>query len=159
MYDIDNEKSYQDFLSLSDEEYVVFRSSKNDNSNNYSNSGLTHGSPPPIPYHYWIFIDNPMKKASEYFDNVNWNVLCDIDYKVLIQKKKKYFARFNYINMDRKPIKIHETKNSSPNFKLFIEKFIDLINDDGLKISALRYKDPNLLYQYQRVSKLKRILT
>ena len=142
VYDLDTEDDLKVFKQEVKDNYVLFQSS---------------------PDHYWAILDLPLKKLKDYKSNVNWNTLCDVDYKDLSLYYRNCCLRFTYDTLDRKPFIIkHYNDTYSDNFKEFIDKFENLIEEDGLELSVLIGKDKELLNLYNtktnRKNKFKKII-
>ena len=52
---------------------------------------------------------------------------------------------------------LHINGNLSTNFQLFIDKMFIYYNNEGLELSVLRYKNPQLLIKFNRKLKLQQL--
>ena len=150
VHDLDSEEEYIRFIkNVKKYNYVIFRSSKNNDVKNDSSRQENH---------YWAIIDKPVKNVKEY-DDFNWFTINDEIYKNYCKYYNKFFLRITYTDLDKKPIRIKkEGDNFSKNFKLFIKKFEKMIEEDSLEISGLIYKDEKLIERFNRKSKFERII-
>jgi len=174
VHDLDSEEKYLEFIKQSDKNYVIFRSSKNNNIHIEYNSGLVIGrrplSPPPPPRpssntkeelenHYWAIIDEPITSVKKYENDFNWNTINDTKYKRYCKDNNRFVLRFTYKNLDRKPILIKRNgENFSKNFKKYIDLFDKLLDGDALEISAIMSKNKEMIDIYNRKVKLTNIL-
>jgi len=143
VHDLDSVEKYGFFkqeIKKLGKKYVIFRSSKHEDENN----------------HYWAIIDDPIKNVKKYQDT-NWHVINDKNYVAVTQISNHFFLRFTYDDLSRKPIRIEKTDGVSDNFKKFILKFEKLIENEGLELSALITRNPELLITYNRKQKLKNL--
>ena len=142
VHDLDNEIKYQTFLKeMVDEQYVIFRSSKSEDNGN----------------RYWAIVDEEVLNIKKY-KNTNWHIINDTNYVNVTKKEKEFCIRFTFKNMNRKPVRIIKTNDVSENFKKFILTFEELLNEDAIELSALIYKDKEVLSMYNRIKKLERII-
>ncbi len=75
-----------------------------------------------------------------------------------IQKEREnILIRGLYEDLSRKPRLNEINGNLSKNFQLFIDKLSMYYNKEGLELSVLKFKDPNLLIQYNRKKKLQQL--
>jgi hypothetical protein len=142
VYDLDSEDMLSTFKTEVKDDYVLFQSS---------------------PGRYWAILDIPLTKLSDYKTNINWNVINDNNYRHMCLSRGDCVVRFTYKTIERKPFIIKPYDNSfSDNFKEMIDKFENLIEEDGLEISTLIWKNTNLLNLFNtknnRRNKLKKII-
>lgn len=120
--------------------YALFLSSKSDEND-----------------HYWAIVDYPYKKIEDIFYDATWKICNDPKYVSYCRNHNRLFIRGIYENKNRKP-SLYETKgNLSKNFQLFIDKLSIYYNREGLEVSVLRYKDPEMLINYNRKRKLQQL--
>jgi hypothetical protein len=137
IFDLDNLTHFNLFEKLySPNSYVLFRSSEN---------------------HYWGIVDAPYKKITTIFNDFNWKICNDLNYVNFCKSYNRLPIRALYENKNRKPrlYKIHG--NLSKNFQLFIDNLCIYYNKEGLELSVLKYKNPEMLIHFNRKLKLKNI--
>jgi hypothetical protein len=137
MLDLDDNDKYELFKKIySSTPYAIFSSS---------------------PDHYWGFLDIPYARISDIYLDTNWKVCNDSNYVSYTKRRENILIRGLYEDLSRKP-RLNETNgNLSKNFQLFIDKLSMYYNKEGLELSVLKFKDPNLLIQYNRKKKLQQL--
>lgn len=107
--------------------------------------------------HYWAILDKPYKNIKDIFSNANWKICNDTKYVNFSFNHKKLIMRGSYESKERKPV-LYETYGIlSKNFQLFIDKLYYYYNNEGLELSVIKYKNHELLIQYNRKLKLQQI--
>jgi hypothetical protein len=140
LFDLDTKEKYLGFCEYTKNEYVAFQSS---------------------PEHYWVIIDKSFKSIKEFKKDSlfnDWSVFCDNNFMRATFNASNFLLRGTYDSFERQPIIIKKTKTLSENFTTFINKLEDYYSTDGLKFSSLKYKNADMLKQYNREEKLKRII-
>ena len=143
VFDLDSQEKYNLFISemkYLGKKYVIFISSSWNNINRY-----------------WAILDEEIISPKYYNDN-NWLIINDIKYVSHCKDDNEFCVRFLYENLERFPRIIYKSNKPSNNFKKFINKFENLINIEGLEISALVSKNPSLLKKLNRMKKIDRII-
>lgn len=137
MYDLDSKENFDLFKDIHlSTSYAIFISSSD---------------------HYWGFIDIAYEKLDDIFFDINWKVCNDQKYVSFSRSKQDIFMRGLYEKMERKP-RLSETNGElSKNFQLFIDKLTRYYNKEGLELSVLKYKDPNMLIKFNRKRKLQQL--
>jgi hypothetical protein len=83
------------------------------------------------------------------FDNtigyLEWKTYSDSNYVNVCTYNKRFEFRIDFSTLERKPVKVFESKNLSENFKKFISTIEHLFNNESLEISTYKYKEPELL--------------
>lgn len=137
IFDLDDLEMLEIFKTLySDESYAIFKSSDE---------------------HFWAFLDAPHKNTKDIFYNTNWKICNDQKYVTFSIGNKNLIVRGLYENKKRKPYLFEKNGILSKNFQLFIDKLSIYYNKEGLELSLLRYKDPELLFQFNRKIKLEQL--
>jgi hypothetical protein len=137
LYDLDNIENLDLFKKLySKDNYVIFRSSVD---------------------HYWVILDSPTKKIDDIFCDTIWKTCNDQKYVMFSSEVNGLFIRGLYENENRKPYIFETNGNLSKNFQLFVDKLTNYYSNEGLELSVLRYKDPDLLIKFNRKTKLKKL--
>jgi len=110
--------------------------------------------------HYWIIIDSPISDVNKYNSSINIDtkIICDQKYCAYTSEHQIFLLRADYKNNRRKPKLIAKVGVISDDLELFVTKFINHLNTEALRISALRYKTPELYIQYKRILKLNKII-
>ena len=146
-FDLDSKSKYELFKTLYvDIPYVIFISSYNDEELNDEKK-----------YHYWGIIDKSYKNIKELILNQNWKICNDEKYVKYSTYLNKLMIRGLYENKNRKPKLFEKNGNLSKNLELFISKLENHYKNNGFELSILKYKDPELLIQFDRKIKLKKI--
>ena len=136
-FDLDTIEHYNLFKQLyADEPYVIFHSSENK---------------------YWGILDKPYKSLDEVFNNINWMLCNDKQYRKFSIQNKVQFIRGMYDTKKRKPVISEVNKTLSENFENFINKLTSFYNKEGFELSVLRYEDHNMLLQFNRKLKLEKL--
>lgn len=140
-FDLDSEENLELFKKLySNKSYVIFCSSTNNNKKNY-----------------WAFLDEPNKNIKDIFLDTIWLTCNDNKYVSFAKKQNILLIRGIYKNKSNKPILYETYGDLSRNFKLFIDTLEKYYKTEGLELSILRFKDPDMLLQFNRKQKLKNI--
>lgn len=139
VFDLDDQEKLDFFEELYiDRNYVIFSSS---------------------PDHYWAILDSQQKNVKYIFSDLKWNKCNDPKYVKFSKQYNLIRIRGIYDNLTRKPHIIKKNGILSENFSLFIKQLEDFYNNEGLKISATRYNDKNLIVLYNRKVKLEKLDT
>jgi len=139
-FDIDELSKYNHFCRTTNHNYVSFQSS---------------------PGHFWVIIDEPFKNVADMVKNPlysDWLVYSDNRYVSMCIERDDFYIRGTFKTLDRQPVIVNKIGTFSDEFKLFIFKLNEHFETNGLELSLLRYKDPEMLVQHKRVKKLSRIL-
>jgi hypothetical protein len=138
-FDIDDLTKYNHFVRNATCNYVSFQSS---------------------PGHFWIFVDKPFRKYTEFKnDDISndWAVYSDTKYQSMSNNRKEFHVRGFFEKLEKQPGIVDKKGNFSENFSEFISKLENYYNVDCLELSALRYNDPDMLLKLRRIQKLNRI--
>ena len=145
VFDLDCKSKYELFKTLhEDTPYVIFISSCNDDDDEKK-------------YHYWGIIGNSNKKFKELISNQNWKICNDNNYVKFSTEISKILIRGIFENKNRKPKLFEKNGILSEDFEMFISKLESHYNTNGFELSVLRYKNTELLIQFNRKLKLKKI--
>ena len=137
VFDLDTQEHLDLFKTLyTDSSYVIFCSSAG---------------------HYWGFLDNPVEKLEDVFYDHNWKICNDEKYISFCRAHNVLAIRGVYETEARKPNLYHINGNLSKNFQLFIDKMAIYYSKEGLELSVLRYKNPQLLIKFNRKLKLQQL--
>jgi len=107
--------------------------------------------------HYWGIVDAPYKKIENILHDHNWKICNDGNFVSFCDAHRKLMIRGLYESEDRKPKLYAINRNLSKNFQLFIDKVCIYYNKEGLELSVLRYKNPEMLIKFNRKRKLKKL--
>lgn len=152
-FDLDSEDNLELFKKIySNESYVIYCSSTN---NIPSTNSLINQLNDKT--HYWGILDQPYKNIKDILLDTNWKVCNDSKYVSFAKSQNLLLIRGLYENKTRKPILYEIHGNLSENFKLFIDTLENFYKTDGLELSILRYKNADMLLQFNRKQKLKYI--
>ena len=137
-FDIDDIDKYNHFCNNTDSNYVSFQSS---------------------PGHFWVIVDKPFISLQDFIKDPifnDWIVYSDDKYTKLVSDK--FYIRGTFKTLMRQPVIDKKIGVFSDDFKTLIEKIVEHYDTDGLELSMLRYKQPDMLLQFKRMKKLTRIL-
>lgn len=144
VFDLDKNETIQKFKDIySDTPYVLFRSSRN--LSDYDES------------HYWAILDTPRNKFNDIYFDYNWKVINDNKYCKFSKSYNRLFIRGLYDDKSRKPIISEINGTLSKDMSKFISLLEDYYNNEALELSIMRYKDHDMLLQYNRKMKMKNI--
>lgn len=138
MFDLDDLEKLELFKDIfSNEPYILFQTS---------------------PKHYWAFIDKSYENFQDIKELTNWHVCNDKNFVESSLIEKRLFIRGLYDSTDRKPKIIFRNKfDFSKNFINFVNDLESWYKNTALELSALLYRDKDLLLLYNRKKKLKNI--
>lgn len=164
-FDLDSEEDLELFKKIySNKSYVIYCSSTNNDTSTTtirtapSNSGSTTTNiNPDEKTHYWGILDVPYKNVKDILLDTNWKVCNDSKYVSFAKSQNLLLIRGLYENRYRKPALYETQGNLSGNFKLFIDTLEKFYKTDGFELSILRYKNPDMLLQFNRKQKLNEI--
>lgn len=138
-YDLDADDKYTKIKEILDKPYALFNSS-----DKYE--------------HYWLFVDDErFKNIKELFNDNQWLCYNDQNFLNATKESKKLVIRGLYNKLNKKPKLLYIDENASDNFKLFINKLDNFYKNEGLELSSLKYKDPEMYNFYIRKKKLQKI--
>jgi hypothetical protein len=138
-FDIDDYNSYYKFYNNTKLNFVSFQSS---------------------PGHYWVIVDKPFKNFKEFLNDDmynEWLVYSDIKYTNMAYEQKKFYIRGLFDTLDRQPSVFQRVGIFDFDFKIYIDKMEKFFQTESLNLSIIRYKDSEMLLQYERIKKLERI--
>lgn len=137
VFDLDNQVHFDLFKTVfSETPYVLFKSSDE---------------------HYWGILDTPCKHMKDIYENYNWKIINDSNYCGFSKSFNKLYIRGLYESKDRKPVVYEINGNLSENFQMFISKLEYYYNNECLELSILRYRNHDMLLQYNRKIKIRNI--
>lgn len=143
VFDLDTDENILRFKNMySDTPYVLIRSSYNKDIDEV---------------HYWAILDTPKDKFNEVYFDYNWKIINDQKYCNFSKSYKKMLIRGLYEDKNRKPLISEINGTLSKNMSKFISLLENFYNNEALELSIMRYKDHDMLLQYNRKMKIKNI--
>lgn len=137
-FDLDTEENKELFLQThQNDRYVLFQSS---------------------PEHYWAILDGDFS-LNQILNDSMWISCNDSKYVSISKEQKNLRIRGLFENMVRKPKIISKNLEDkfSDNFQQYIEKMVSYYNNEGLELSVLKYKTPELILHFDRKRKLQQL--
>lgn len=134
-FDLDNEEMKDTFLEIyKEEKFVLFQSS---------------------PEHYWAILDENVD-LKFLFQDTKWLTCNDPKYVSCSKSSENLRIRGLYAYRNRKPQIIQKNRENefTENFSKYIESMVEYYNNDGLELSVLKYKTPELILLFDRKKKL-----
>jgi hypothetical protein len=134
MFDLDTIEHKDTFTSIyKDVPYVMFQSSVD---------------------HHWAMLGTEDKNI---FTDTIWLSCNDPKFADVAKSRNAFMIRGLYENMVRKPVVVKINGILDINFKVFIEKLEHFYSNEGLELSVLKYKEPNMILKFDRKNKLEQL--